>query len=110
MNPTPPIPDKASPLALKIALEAWPDGQPNVHYGHTVSGVWSFELNENAKQRDRDRLADRIDTVLKPELDLLNRVAEAAENYWLHEGSHMMGRRLEALLAELKQFRAEGGK
>lgn len=71
--------EKATPLALAIALKVWPNGQPNVHYGYTdEDGVWSIELNEQAKQNSRNWLAVEIDTVLKPEFDALTAVAEVA--------------------------------
>jgi hypothetical protein len=112
----PPISDKASPIALKIARGIFKSGdEPNSpcqriqfkggfypHHETDNGGFCEFSLAEN------------IERTLKPELDLLNRVAEAAEALFKAElaayGVVSASNQLYSALESLKQFRAEGGK
>lgn len=99
----------ASPLALKITKAIWPDGIPQCSYCYD-----DIEEGEEVRQRDRDRLAVKIDAAMNPEHDLLNAVAEAAVNHLRDELKRRPGvpiylMELQNAVIGLKNFR-EGGK
>ncbi len=92
--------DKATPiasaLALKIALQLYPNGLPSVSY------CWDTEEeNEARKQRDRDCKAVEIDKALNPEHAALLAVAEAAKKQVGYGQKMAFGKELSEALANL---------